>query len=76
MPPSSELDLDLSDLKTDPVQPGPVSKADLDLPLLSAAAQPGDPPPDVPHSDEDSNLIDFDFLEVPKPLLPTTQKPT
>ena len=48
----------------------------LDLPLLSAAAQPGGLPPDVPHSEEDSNLIDFDFLEVPKPLLPTTQKPT
>jgi hypothetical protein len=76
MPPVSELDLDLSDLKTEPVQPGPVSKTDLDLPLLSAAAQPSGLPPDVPHSDEGSNLIDFDFLEVPKPLLPTTQKPT
>ena len=76
LPPSSELDLDLSDLKTDPVQSNQVSKTDLDLPLLSAAAQPGGLPPDVPHSEEDSNLIDFDFLEVPKPLLPTTQKPT
>jgi len=76
MPPSFELDLDLSDVKTDPVQPGPVSKTDLDLPLLSDTAQPDGPPPDVPHSDEDSNLIDFDFLEMPKPLLPTTKKPT
>lgn len=75
MPQPSELDLDLSDLNTSAVQPSSVSTSDLDLPLQSPAAQTSALPSDGPHPDENSNLIDFDFLEEPKPLLPTTQKP-
>lgn len=76
MPPSFELDLDLSDLNTSAVQPSPASTSDLDLPLQSPTAQTGALPTDGPHPDENSNLIDFDFLEEPKPLLPTHHKPT
>jgi len=76
MPQPSELDLDLSDLNTSAVQASPASTSDLDLPLQSPAAQTGALPTDGLHPDENSNLIDFDFLEEPKPLLPTHHRPT
>jgi len=66
-----ELDLDLSELESRPVQPGPALTVDHELPLPVLGAI--DHPEDTARPKESDNLIDFDFLEPPKQVPPPTK---